>query len=95
MSTSPVEAEKRLELLLEVKDFPPPSGFAAQAKIADPAVYTHAAADPPGWWAAPARPGVLRRGRDRLGCACRPALPAVVGQGILGHLVSLTQSPRP
>src|ERR1700723_3795874 len=55
MSAPPTEAEQRLELLLEVKDFAPPAGFTAQAKVADPAVYEQAAADPPAWWAAQAR----------------------------------------
>ncbi len=55
MPTPPVEAEQRLDLLLQVSDFAPPAGFAAQAKVADPAVYTQAAADPPAWWADQAR----------------------------------------
>src|ERR1700684_11284 len=55
MSAPPTEAEQRLELLLEVKDFAPPAGFTAQAKVADPAVYEQAAADPQAWWAGQAR----------------------------------------
>jgi acetyl-CoA synthetase len=55
MSTPLTEAEKRLELLLQVGDFPPPAGFAAQAKVADAAVYEQAAADPEAWWAGQAR----------------------------------------
>jgi hypothetical protein len=39
MSTPAAEAEKRLELLLQVRDFVPPAEFAAQAEIADAAVY--------------------------------------------------------
>jgi len=55
MSTPPVDVEKRLDLLLQVKDFAPPAGFTAQATVADPAVYTQAEADPPAWWADQAR----------------------------------------
>src|SRR5271170_571919 len=55
MPVLPTEAEQRLELLLQVKDFAPPAGFTAQAEVADPAVYTQAAADPLAWWAAQAR----------------------------------------
>ena len=55
MPTPPIEAEQRLDLLLQVSDFAPPAGFAAQAKVADPAVYAQAAADPPAWWADQAR----------------------------------------
>ena len=49
------QAETRLEELLHDADFPPPAGFAAQAKVADPAVYEQAAADSPAWWAGQAR----------------------------------------
>ena len=55
MSTPPIEAEKRLELLLQVKDFAPSAEFAAQAKVSDQAIYERAAADPPAWWADQAR----------------------------------------
>ena len=55
MSTPPAEAEKRLELLLQVGDFVPPAEFAAQAEVADAAVYEQAAADPQAWWAGQAR----------------------------------------
>src|ERR1700683_1339005 len=55
MSILPTEAEQRVELLLKVKYFAPPAEFTAQAKVADPAVYNQAAADPPAWWAAQAR----------------------------------------
>jgi acetyl-CoA synthetase len=47
--------QERLEQLLQVGDFPPPAGFAAQAKVTDPAVYEQAAADSPVWWAGQAR----------------------------------------
>src|ERR1700677_1058785 len=55
MSAPPTEAEQRLELLLEVQDFAPPAGSTARAKVAAPAVYEQAAADPAAWWAAQAR----------------------------------------
>src|SRR6204780_3325429 len=55
MSTPPAEAEKRLELLAQVRDFAPPAEFAAQAELADAAVYEQAAADPQAWWAGQAR----------------------------------------
>src|SRR5580692_3002656 len=48
-------AEERLEQLLQAPDFPPPAGFAAQAEVADAAVYERAAADPQAWWAGQAR----------------------------------------
>jgi acetyl-CoA synthetase len=48
-------AEERLEQLLQTRDFPPSAGFAAQAKVTDPAVYEQAAADSPAWWAGQAR----------------------------------------
>src|SRR6202023_3287295 len=51
MSTPATQAEERLELLLQTKDFPPPAEFAAQAEIVDPAVYEQASADPQAWWA--------------------------------------------
>ena len=55
MSTLATQAEERLELLLQTKDFPPPAEFAAQAEIVDPAVYEQASADPQAWWAGQAR----------------------------------------
>src|SRR5450432_2993229 len=55
MSTPPAEAEKRLELLLQVRDFAPQAEFAAQAKVSDQAIYEQAAADPAAWWAVQAR----------------------------------------
>ena len=45
----------RLEQLLQVEKFPPPTDCAAQAQVSDPAVYEQAAADPVAWWAAQAR----------------------------------------
>ena len=48
-------AEERLEQLLQAPDFAPPTEFAAQAKVADAAVYEQAAADPQAWWAGEAR----------------------------------------
>ena len=55
MSSPPPQAETRLEELLHDADFPPPAGFAAQARVADPAVYEQAAADSQAWWAGQAR----------------------------------------
>ena len=55
MPRPPIEAEQRLELLLQVRDFAPPAEFAAQAEVADAAVYEQAAADPKAWWAGQAR----------------------------------------
>src|ERR1700733_8029215 len=55
MPRPPIEAEQRLELLLQVRDFAPPPEFAAQAEVADAAVYEQAAADPKAWWAGQAR----------------------------------------
>src|SRR5580658_9113965 len=52
---TPAQAEERLELLLQTRDFPPSAEFAAQAEVVDPAVYEQAAADPQGWWAGQAR----------------------------------------
>ena len=49
----------RLETLLQVEKFPPPAGFAARARLTDPAVYEQAAADPMGWWAEQARERLL------------------------------------
>jgi succinate-acetate transporter protein len=49
----------RLENLLPVEKFPPPSGFAARAQVTDPAVDQQAAADPTAWWAAQARERLL------------------------------------
>jgi acyl-CoA synthetase (AMP-forming)/AMP-acid ligase II len=48
-------AEERLDQLLQAPDFAPPAEFAAQAKVADAAVYEQAAADPQAWWADQAR----------------------------------------
>jgi acetyl-CoA synthetase len=45
----------RLEQLLQVEKFPPPTDFAARAQVSDLAVYEQAAADPVAWWAAQAR----------------------------------------
>ena len=55
MSTPATPAEERLEQLLQAPDFAPPAEFAAQAKVADAAVYEQAAADPQAWWAGQAR----------------------------------------
>jgi len=55
MSTPAPQAEERFEQLLQARDFPPSAGFAAQAEVADPAVYEQAAADPQAWWAGQAR----------------------------------------
>jgi acetyl-CoA synthetase len=55
MSTAATSPDERLEQLLQVRDFPPPAAFAAQAKLTDPAVYEQAAADTPAWWAGQAR----------------------------------------
>src|SRR5580693_7563281 len=48
-------AEDRLNQLLQAPDFAPSAEFAAQAKVADAAVYEQAAADPQAWWADQAR----------------------------------------
>lgn len=47
-------AEKpELDVLLGTeRTFPPPSAFARDAVLSDPAVYEQAAADPEAWWAA-------------------------------------------
>ncbi|HEU5439099.1 MAG TPA: acetyl-coenzyme A synthetase N-terminal domain-containing protein, partial [Ktedonobacterales bacterium] len=45
-STSTIDA-----LLQEHRVFPPPAAFAAQATMADPAVYQRAADDPDAFWA--------------------------------------------
>ncbi|HEU4904702.1 MAG TPA: acetate--CoA ligase [Solirubrobacterales bacterium] len=42
--------ERRLGELLEVERFEPPAGFAAAARLSDPAIYAEAAADPEAWW---------------------------------------------
>src|SRR5580658_6463816 len=55
MSTPAIPAEERLEQLLRVEHFAPPAEFAAQAEVADAAVYEQAAADPQAWWAGQAR----------------------------------------
>jgi acetyl-CoA synthetase len=54
MSVTPPIGE-RLEQLLLVKEFEPPSAFAARAQVRDQAVYEKAAADGPAWWADQAR----------------------------------------
>ena len=46
---------QRLEELLEVESFPPPTEFARDALLNDPAVYEQAAADPLAWWEEQAR----------------------------------------
>jgi acetyl-CoA synthetase len=55
MPTPAPQDDDRLELLLATPDFPPPAAFAAQAVVADAAVYEQAAADPDAWWADQAR----------------------------------------
>ena len=55
MSVSSSSLGDRLEQLLQVDRFPPPATFGASAKVRDPAVYDHAAADPEAWWATQAR----------------------------------------
>jgi acetyl-CoA synthetase len=55
MSTSAPQGEDRIELLLATPDFPPPAAFAAQAEVADAAIYERAAVDPDTWWADQAR----------------------------------------
>ena len=45
----------RLTELLQVVKFPPSAGFAAAARVRDPAVYQQAAGDPVSWWATQAR----------------------------------------
>jgi acetyl-CoA synthetase len=47
--------EERLEQLLQVREFPPPSEFAAHAQVRDQSVYEQAAKDGPAWWAEQAR----------------------------------------
>ena len=42
--------ERRLTELLEVERFEPPARFRERARLADPAVYEQAAADPEAWW---------------------------------------------
>jgi len=42
--------EGRLGELLTVERFEPPAEFAAAARLADPAIYAEAAADPEAWW---------------------------------------------
>src|SRR5580704_4574929 len=55
MPTPATQAEERLELLLQTRDFPPPAEFTAQGEIVDPAVYAQAAGNPQAWWADQAR----------------------------------------
>jgi acetyl-CoA synthetase len=55
MSTPAPQGEDRIELLLATPDFPPPAAFAAQAEVADAAIYERAAVDPDTWWADQAR----------------------------------------
>src|SRR5215472_14012057 len=45
----------RIEQLSAVEAFPPPTGFAAQARVRDQGDYARAAADGPAWWAEQAR----------------------------------------
>ena len=80
MSTPATQAEERLELLLQTKDFPPPAEFAAQAEIVDPAVYEQAAADPQAWWAGQARSRSRPAGRPRPRAACRSCRPPGVSR---------------
>src|SRR5215831_5752522 len=47
--------EERLEQLLQVGEFPPPTDFATHAQVRDQSVYEQAAKDAPGWWAEQAR----------------------------------------
>jgi len=47
--------EDRLEQLLQVGKFAPPTAFSASARLRDPAIYDQAAADPEAWWATQAR----------------------------------------
>ncbi len=53
-SQTPASPE-RLAELLDIKTFPPPADFAAQAKVTDPGIYQQATADAPAWWAGQAR----------------------------------------
>jgi len=53
--TPPPPASQRLDHLLDIDEFPPPADFAAHAQVTDPAIYEHAAADSPAWWAEQAR----------------------------------------
>jgi acetyl-CoA synthetase len=55
MSAPAPQGEDRIELLLATPDFPPPAAFAAQAEVADAAIYERAAVDPDTWWADQAR----------------------------------------
>src|ERR1035437_8326515 len=55
MSTPAPQGEDRIELLLATPDFPPSAAFAAQAEVADAAIYERAAVDPDTWWADQAR----------------------------------------
>ena len=55
MPTPAPQGEDRIELLLATPDFPPPAAFAAQAEVADAAIYERAAVDPDTWWADQAR----------------------------------------
>src|ERR1035438_183850 len=55
MPTPAPQGEDRIELLLATPDFPPPAAFAAQAEVADAAIYARAAVDPDTWWADQAR----------------------------------------
>jgi acetyl-CoA synthetase len=47
--------DEELASLLDVESFDPPTWFAEQALLNDPAVYEHAATDPLAWWTAQAR----------------------------------------
>jgi len=42
--------ERQLTELLEVERFEPPAGFAAAARLSDPAIYAEAAGGPEDWW---------------------------------------------
>jgi acetyl-CoA synthetase len=53
--SSPSSVAQRIEELLDVATFPPPADFAKHAQVTDPAIYEHAAADAPAWWAEQAR----------------------------------------
>ena len=65
-------AEERLDQLLQTPDFAPPAEFAAQAQVADAAVYERAAADPQAWWA-----GQAQQRLDQVGAGSRPGLTGI------------------
>jgi acetyl-CoA synthetase len=55
MPATQPSVEERLEQLLRIEEFAPPSEFAARAQVRDQAAYEDAAADGSAWWAAQAR----------------------------------------